>query len=147
MAQHAAFADIEADLCRYLAGWLAEAGAGQPWSDVTVSNANIDFETRAPWSVLVRDDGGRTTSAVTRSHAIGTTIIGPDDGSDPEGLHTRDLAEQVMLAIAHAPFDPTTAVAAVDSQLGPYRIVHGNGVRPARYATHEVVAAGFESGI
>lgn len=143
MGIQALFGDVERELCAYLRGRLRAIGVAlnAPWTDLDVTNAQTDFETSEPWQVVVRDDGGTTESMVTRSHAIATTIIGPDDGTDPEGVETHRLAELVMLAIAELP-EHETSVAAVTSQLGPYRVLQGNGVRPARYATHELVASG-----
>ena len=141
------FGDIEAELADHLVTYLnAHASKIGISGEVLVTN-QIATETAAggldmpaEWAVGVRDDGGQIESAVTRRHTIGTTILGSP--KDIAGRTTAKLAELVMLAVAELPMLEDSNVAAVTAQMGPYRIVQGNNVRPARYATHELVASG-----
>lgn len=146
MGMQMLFGDVEAELADHLVTYLnAHASKIGISGEVLVTN-QIATETAAggldmpaEWAVSVRDDGGQIESAVTRRHTIGTTTLGSP--KDVAGRTTAKLAELVMLAIAELP-EHETSVAAVTSQLGPYRVLQGNGVRPARYATHELVASG-----
>ena len=140
------FGDIEAEVCRHLDTYLAAYAAGVGVTSRVLVTKQIAAQTSvgglelpADWAVSVRDDGGTVESPVTRRHTIATTIIGPT--TDTEGVLTAALAELVVLAVADMPMTES-AVAAVTNQLGPMRIVHGNGVRPARYATHDLVITG-----
>lgn len=112
--------DLEAFLVRYLAAALAARGVDAIVSTHEPAGQGLPLERPL---VVIRDDGGPQTSALTFSRAVGVSVLG---GARQDEKATRDLAALVYglgssLDIVEAEGSPIAAVNFDGGNLGPYR--------------------------
>lgn len=146
MASTAIHSDVEMFLTDHIKTKLAALAAGPPGpyralaADVYVGNQFPPA--RRPRSVVVRDDGGPTTSVVTKRTSVGVTILAGDDATD--GQEATQLALLVVAIVAACPgLEDDNPVAAVLSMNGPLKVPDESG-QPRRYFTADLALAGKE---
>lgn len=146
MGSNVIHTDLELYLVHYLQDRLAEIAAGplgahQALADGVYVGSRHPPE-RRPKTVVVRDDGGPTTSLVTKNPSVGVTILAGDDETD--GQEATDLALLVAALVAGSPgTQPGNPIAAVLEMNGPYAVKDESG-QPRRYFTASLVVAGQE---
>lgn len=133
---------IFSDLELFLTGFVRAELLARGETGIYVGN---QFPSPArPKTVVVRDDSGPDTSAVTMSPTIGVTVLAGDDPT--QGTEASRLAQLVKAIIKGAArVEPGNPVAAVLATNGPYKVPEESG-QPRRYMTFElsVVGSAFE---
>lgn len=132
---------LDADLELFLTGFIRTELAliGTPIAQgVFVSNAFPP--TAKPKTVVVMDNGGPSTSVITRQSRLGVTVLAGDDPS--QGADAKELARLVKMIINDsARTDPGNPVAVVVNSAGPNRITEESG-QPSYFMTFELVVVG-----
>lgn len=146
MGSNAIHADIELFLARHIKAKLAALAAGPagPYKELAagVYVGNRHPPTQRPKTVVVRDDGGPTTSVITRETTVGVTVLAGDDAT--QGQLATDLALLVSAIVQACPgLDPDNPVAAVITLNGPYKVPEESG-QPRRYLTANLAVTGKE---
>lgn len=144
MGSVAIFSDVERYLTRHVRGRFASIAAdpGSEYHDLAVGVfVSASFpEDRRGKAVVIRDDGGPTTSRVTKESTIGVTILTDRDHSDIE--EASNLARLTMAIIADAAnLEPDNPIAVVRTFNGPLRVPETSG-QPRYYFTAELGLAG-----
>ena len=92
-------------------------------------------------TVVVRDDSGPTTSAVTKEPTVGITVLAGDDPTQAQQV--TELANLVFMIVANcAGPEPGNPVAAVFDSNGPYKVTEESG-QPRRYMTFTLSVVGI----
>lgn len=144
MAKTAIHSDVVLFLTGHIRARLATIAAGPAGphkalaSGVYVGKRFPD--PRRPKTVVVRDDGGPTTSVVTKETSIGVTILAGDDPT--QGQEATDLALLVAAIVAGCPGrEADNPVAAVLEMNGPFEVPEESG-QPRRYFTANLAVTG-----
>lgn len=128
------YGDLELFLTGFIRRELAERGE----TGVFVSN-QFPNPSRSK-AVVVRDDSGPDTSAVTMSPTVGITVLAGDDPT--QGAEATRLAQLVKAIVkGSARVEAGNPVAAVLGSTGPFKVPDESG-QPRRYMTFELSVVG-----
>ncbi|MBW4094586.1 MAG: hypothetical protein HIU81_03925 [Acidobacteria bacterium] len=132
---------IDSDLELFLTGFIrTELGKIDTPLAQGVFVSNRFPSPSRPKTVVVRDDGGQSTSIITSQPSIGVTVMAGDDVT--QGQLATDLAHLVKMIInSCARPDPGNPVAAVVQSYGPYKILDDSS-QPSRYMTFTLSVVG-----
>jgi hypothetical protein len=134
VAERVIFSDLELFLTGFIRAELLAHGE----TDVFVSNQFPD--PARPKAVIVRDDGGPSSSIVTESPTVGVTVLAGDDPT--QGAEATNLAQLVKAIVKGcARVAPGNPVAAVLASNGPIKVPDESG-QPRRYMTFELSVVG-----
>lgn len=134
MADRVIFSDLELFLTGFIRGELVARGEAGVYVD------NKFPDPARPKTVVVRDDGGPSTSTVTEAPTIGITVLAGDDPT--QGAEAHRLAQLVKAIIkGSARVEPGNPIAAVLASNGPIKVPEESG-QPRRYMTFELSVTG-----
>ena len=117
---------VPPDMELFVCGWLREALTGRGWN-VEVGNREPP-DSKYPLArplVVVRDDGGPQTEAVTFDRSISVSVLGGTRGDSYETMRLAREAYALLASdrIALAEGSPIAAVDRASGTNGPYRVV------------------------
>lgn len=136
---------VDADLVAFLTGFIRDELAllSEPVATgVFVSNKFP--ESMRSRAVVVRDDGGPSTSIITTAQTVGITVLAGDDWTQRQ--EASRLASLVKMIVKDsARLAPGNPIAAVLSSFGPYDVTEESG-QPAQYFTVQFSVVGTPYG-
>ena len=140
MADRVIFTDLELFLAGFIRAELAVRGVTGGFISNEFSPSDLP---RPLFQVVVRDDGGPRSGAVTKSPTAGVTVLGSESYDKADTAALASLVFAITEGCARV--EPGNPVAAVVSSAGPFRVPDDSG-HSRRYMTFglSIVGEPFE---
>ena len=139
------YPNVTLAVCEWIRRRLPIIGAGQPWAGALITDNWDDSEVKkAPWAVIVRNDGGADESIITQSPSVGVTCFGPraPNGatSEADDLLCERLAQHVAGILRDcAQIGDVNPFADCADLSGPFKVADD---RPSYYLAATLVVVG-----